>query len=315
YHPRQTEFARLNLSHTVMSKRKLMELVSEHDVAGWDDPRMPTLSGMRRRGYTPEAIRNFCERVGVAKRQNTVEISQLEHGVREDLNRWAPRVMGVLRPLRVVIDNYPVGQVEQLKAVNNPEAPETGTRNVPFSRELYIESDDFLDDPPKKFFRLAPGREVRLRYGYFITCVDVVKDDRTGEITELHCTYDPDTRGGHAPDGRKVRGTIHWVSAPHAIEVEVRLYDHLFIAKRPEGPQGETDYRECLNPNSLETLISCRVEPSLTNAQPGSKYQFERKGYFCVDAVDSSPEHMVFNRTVSLKDSWERIEMGAGRVK
>ena len=312
YHPQQIEFARLNLSHTVMSKRMLLELVEEGHVTGWDDPRMPTLSGMRRRGYTPESIRNFCDRVGVAKRQNTVEIGQLEHSVREDLNRRAPRVMGVLHPLRVVIDNYPEGKVEELEAVNNPEAPETGTRKVPFSRELYIERDDFREDPPKKFFRLAPGREVRLRYGYFITCVDVVKDERTGEVTELHCTYDPETRGGHAPGRRKVRGTIHWVSASHAIEAEVRVYDHLFTTERPDDPQDGTDYREYLNPISLETLPSCRVEPSLADAQPGGKYQFERQGYFCVDTSDSSAEHLVFNRTVSLRDSWARIQKITG---
>ena len=312
YHPRQYEFARLNLSHTVMSKRKLLELVEEGHVSGWDDPRMPTLSAMRRRGYTPESIRDFCERVGVAKRQNTVEIALLEHCVREDLNKGAPRVMGVLRPLRVVIENYPEGQVEELDAVNNPEDPGMGTRKVPFSRELYIEKEDFREDPPRKFFRLAPGREVRLRYGYFITCVGVVKNEDTGEVVELRCTYDPETRGGQAPDGRKVRGTIHWVSAAHSLGAELRLYDHLFTTERPDEVGDGADFTSYLNPDSSETLRSCRVEPSLSDAEPGSRYQFERQGYFCVDA-DSSPGALVFNRTVSLRDSWAKIERAAGR--
>ena len=312
YHPQQIEFARLNLSHTVLSKRKLIELVEQGHVTGWDDPRMPTLSGMRRRGYTPEAIRNFIDQVGVAKRQNTVEIALLEYCVREDLNKRAARVMGVLRPLRVVIENYPEGQVEELDAVNNPEDPGMGTRKVPFSRELYIEKEDFREDPPKKFFRLAPGREVRLRYGYFITCVGVVKDENTGEVVELRCTYDPDTRGGQAPDGRKVRGTIHWVSAAHSLEADLRLYNHLFTTERPDDVGGGVDFTSSLNPDSLETLKSCRVEPSLADAAPGSRYQFERQGYFCVDA-DSSPQALVFNRTVSLRDSWARIERAAGR--
>ena len=311
YHPQQIEFARLNLSHTVLSKRKLHELVEKGHVRGWDDPRMPTLSGMRRRGYTPESIRSFSERIGVAKRDNTVEIALLEYCVREDLNKRAPRVMGVLRPLRVVIDNYPRDQVEELDAVNNPEDPVMGTRKVPFSRELYIETDDFREEPQKKFFRLAPGHEVRLRYGYFITCVRVVKDVRTGEIVGLHCTYDPETRGSQAPDGRKVKGTIHWVSAAHSLEAEVRLYDHLFTTEKPDDTGDGPDYTSSLNPNSLETLTSCRVEPSLAEAQPGSTYQFERQGYFCVDAVDSSPGALVFNRTVSLRDSWAKIEKGA----
>ena len=315
YHPQQIEFARLNLSHTIMSKRKLLELVEQGHVSGWDDPRMPTLRGMRRRGYTPESIRNFCERVGVAKRDNTVEIALLEHCVREDLNKRAPRVMGVLRPLRVTIDNYPEGQVEELDGVNNPEDPAMGTRKVPFSRELYIERGDFREDPPRKFFRLAPGREVRLRYGYYITCVSVVKDRSTGDVVELHCTYDPETRGGQAPDGRKVKGTIHWVSAAHSLEAEVRLYGNLFTTERPDEAESGSDYRRRLNPDSLETLKSCRVEASLAQAEPGSRYQFERQGYFCVDSVDSvdsSPGAPVFNRTVSLRDSWAKIERGPG---
>ena len=307
HHSQQIEFARLNLSHTVLSKRKLLQLVEEGHMTGWDDPRMPTLSGLRRRGYTPESIRNFCDRIGVARRQNTVEIALLEHCVREDLNIRAPRVMGVLRPLKIIIDNYPEGQVEELEAINNPEDPSMGTRKVPFSRELYIESDDFREDPPGKFYRLAPGREVRLRYGYFVTCVGVVKDEQTGKVVALHCTYDPETKKGQAPDGRKVRGTIHWVSAPHALEAEVRLYDHLFAAERPDELE---DYRTGLNPNSLTVLTSCRIEPSLANAPPGSHYQFERLGYFCVDSVDSKPGAPVFNRTVTLRDSWAKIESG-----
>ena len=312
YHPQQIEFARLNLSHTVMSKRKLLELVQQGHVSGWDDPRMPTLSGMRRRGYTPESIRDFCQRVGVAKRNNTVEIALLEHCVREDLNRRSPRVLGVLRPLRLIIDNYPEHQVEELEGVNNPNAPELGTRMIPFSRELYIEQEDFSEEPPKGYFRLAPGREVRLRYGYLVTCVGVVKDQGTGEVLELHCTYDPETRGGQAPDGRKVKGTIHWVSASHALEAKVRLYDHLFTTEKPEEASDGADYRDSINPNSLETLTGCRVEPSLATAKPGDSYQFERQGYFCVDSVDSSPGALVFNRTVSLRDSWASMERRAG---
>ncbi len=305
YHPQQIEFARLNLSYTVLSKRKLVELVGQGHVTGWDDPRMPTVAGLRRRGYPPESIRNFCERIGVAKRDSLVDMALLEHCLREDLNKRAPRVMAVLRPLRVVIDNYPEGAVEELEAVNNPEDPSMGTRKVPFSRVLYIEQDDFREEPPKKFYRLAPGREVRLRYAYFITCVDVVKDEKTGEVVELHCTYDPETRGGDAPDGRKVKATLHWVSAAHSLEAEVRLYDHLFLKANP-GKEG-ADFRNYLNPKSLETLTSCRVEPSLAGAAPGSRYQFERQGYFCVD-VDSSPGRLVFNRTVSLRDTWAKIE-------
>jgi glutaminyl-tRNA synthetase len=302
--PRQIEFARLNLTYMLMSKRKLLELVQEGHVSGWDDPRMPTIVGMRRRGYTPEAIRTFCERIGVAKRENTVDVAQLEHAVREDLNAHAPRVMGVLRPLRVVIENYPEGKTEEVDVINNPEDRSAGTRKVPFSRVLYIERDDFREDPPKKFFRLAPGREVRLRCAYFITCIGVTKDPATGEITELRCTYDPATRGGDAPDGRKVKATLHWVSASHAIDADVRLYDRLFNAEEP-GSSG--DYRADLNPTSLEVVRDCRVEPSLASATPGSRFQFERIGYFCVDR-DSTPSRPVFNRTVTLKDSWARIE-------
>lgn len=302
YHPQQIEFARLNLSNTVLSKRKLVQLVREGRVGGWDDPRMPTLAGLRRRGYTPESIRNFCEQVGVAKRQNVIDIAMLEHAVRDDLNKRAPRVLAVLRPLKVVIENYPDGQTEELDAINNPEDPEAGTRKLPFSRELYVERDDFMEDPPRKFFRLAPGREVRLRYGYFITCTDVIKDD-AGEVVELRCTYDPETRGGQAPDGRRVRGTIHWVSAPHAVDAEARLYDHLFTSERPDD---DDDFMSTLNPNSLEIVPHVKVEPSLLNARPGEKFQFERTGYFAVDP-DSRPGAPVFNRTVTLRDSWKKV--------
>lgn len=307
HRPQQIEFARLNLTHTVMSKRKLLDLVERKYVGGWDDPRLPTLKGLRRRGYTPEAIRTFCEHIGVAKRDATIEMGLLEHFIREDLNRRAPRVMGVLRPLRVVIDNYPEGQVEELEAVNNPEDSSMGTRKVPFSRVVYIEQEDFRENPPKKFFRLSPGQEVRLRYAYIIKCVGVVKDEHTGEVIEVHCTYDPDTRSGSSQAGRKVKGTLHWVSAAHALDAEVRLYEHLFLNSDPNDiPEGE-DCTANLNPNSLERLTGCRVEPSLTNAQPGNRYQFERQGYFCVDP-DSSSGRLVFNRTVSLKDTWAKIE-------
>ncbi len=305
HHPQQIEFARLNLSYTVLSKRKLVQLVEGGYVTGWDDPRMPTLAGLRRRGYTPESIQDFCERIGVAKRESMVDMALLEHCLREDLNKRAPRVMGVLRPLRVVIENYPEDQTEELDALNNPEDPGMGTRKVPFSRVLYIEQEDFREDPPKKFHRLAPGREVRLRYAYFITCVGVVKDEQTGEAVELHCTYDPETRGGDSPDGRKVKATLHWVSAAHALEAEVRLYDHLFL--KPEPSEAGQDFRTYLNPKSLEILTSCRVEPGLAGAAPGSRYQFERQGYFCADP-DSSHEKPVFNRTVPLRDSWARLE-------
>jgi glutaminyl-tRNA synthetase len=304
--PRQIEFARLNLTYTVMSKRRLLELVEEGHVSGWDDPRMPTIVGMRRRGYTPEAIRTFCDRIGVAKRENTVDVALLEHAVREDLNRKAPRVMGVLDPLRVVIENYPENDTEEFEVANNPEDEAAGTRRVPFSRVLYIERDDFREDPPKKFFRLSPGREVRLRGAYFVTCTGLVKDS-DGTIIELRCTYDPATRGGDAPDGRKVKSTLHWVSAAHALGVEVRLYDRLFTSESP-GESG--DYRADLNPGSLVLLTNCRLEPSVADAAPGTRYQFERLGYFCVDP-DSAPGRLVFNRTVSLKDTWARIAQRA----
>jgi len=305
FHPRQIEFARLELTHVVLSKRKLRILVEEGHVAGWDDPRMPTLAGMRRRGYPPEAIRAFCDRIGVAKEQSTVDTALLEHAVREDLNVRVPRAMGVLRPLKVVLENWPEGKTEELPAVNNPEDESAGTRLVPFSRELWIERDDFLEDPPPKFFRLAPGREVRLRWAYFVTCREVVKDG-SGEIVELRCTYDPATRGGDAPDGRKVRGTIHWVSAAHAIGAEVRLYDHLFSNPDPDDvPEGE-DFRSNLNPRSLESLRDCRLEPSLADAPPGARLQLERLGYFCVDP-DSGPGRLVLNRTVGLRDTWAKI--------
>ncbi len=307
YHPQQIEFARINLTYTVMSKRMLLRLVQEGFVRGWDDPRMPTLSGLRRRGYTPEAIQNFCRRTGVAKANSTIDIAFLEHCLRQDLNQRAQRVMGVLHPLRLVIDNYPEGQVEELDAVNNPEDPDAGTRKVPFSRVLYIEQEDFREDAPEKYFRLVPGREVRLRYAYFITCVDVLKDEQSGEVVEVHCTYDPATRGGDSPDGRKVKSTLHWVSAEHALEAEVRLYDHLFSKEDPTDVEDGTDFRAYLNPNSLEILTSCRVEPILAGAPPGSRYQFERLGYFCVDP-DSFPEKLVFNRTVSLRDTWSKIQ-------
>jgi glutaminyl-tRNA synthetase len=304
--PQQIEFARLNLTHTVMSKRRLRKLVEGGHVAGWDDPRMPTLSGLRRRGYTPGSVRSFCEGVGVARRENAIQLGRLEHSIREELNRRAPRVMAVLRPLRVVIENYPENQVEELEAVNNPEDAGMGTRKVPFSRVLYIERDDFLEDPPKKFFRLAPGREVRLRYAYFITCVGVRKDEESGEIVELRCTYDPATRGGDAPDGRKVRGTLHWVSASHALEAEARLYDVLFTREDPDDVDEGEDLTACLNPRSLEILNGCRLEPSLASASPGDHYQFERLGYFCLDP-DSAERSLVFNRTVTLRDSWAKI--------
>jgi len=307
YHPQQIEFARLNLSHTVLSKRKLIQLVQERHVAGWDDPRMPTISGVRRRGYTPEAIRNFCDRIGVAKRDSTVDIALLEHCVREDLNKRAPRAMAVLRPLKVVIDNYPEDKVEELDAVNNPEDPSMGTRKVPFSKVLYIEQDDFREKPPKEFFRLAPDREVRLRYAYFIRCVGVVKNAWTGEPVELHCVFDPSTRGGDAPDGRKVKATLHWVSGEHAVKAEIRLYDHLFAKTDPSNVAEGEDFKSSLNPKSLETLTSCFVEPGLRGKPPGSRVQFERQGYFCVDP-DSSDDTLVFNRTVTLKDTWAKIE-------
>ncbi len=304
YHPQQIEFARLNLSYTVMSKRLLKQLVDEGHVRGWDDPRMPTLSGLRRRGYTPEAIRNLCDAVGVAKTNSTVDIELLEYHVRQDLNQRAPRVMAVLHPLRLVIDNYPDEQVEELDAENNPEDASAGTRKIPFSKVLYVERDDFVEDPPRKWFRLAPGREVRLKHAYYVTCTGVVKDEESGEVVELHCTYDPATRGGWSEDGRKVRGTLHWVSAAHALEAEVRLYDRLFTVPDPMGQEG--DFMSFVNPESLVTLTSCQVEPSLADAAPGSPYQFLRLGYFCVDP-DSSEGKLVFNRTESLRDTWAKI--------
>ncbi len=303
----QIEFDRLNLTYTLLSKRKLLQLVQEKRVSGWDDPRMPTISGIRRRGYTPEAIRNFCGAIGVSKTNGSIELAMLEHFVREDLNKRAPRVMAVLRPLRVVIDNYPENQVEKMDAVNNPEDANAGTRKVPFSRVLYIEQDDFREDPPKQYFRLSPGREVRLRYGYFITCKSLVKNDK-GEVVEVHCTYDPETRGGNSPpDGRKVKATIHWVSAAHAVDAEVRLYESLFTCEDPNRTSEGEDFTANLNPLSLEVLPQCKVEPSLAEAAPGSRYQFERLGYFCVDR-ESLPGKLVFNRTVALKDTWAKIE-------
>ncbi|MFO0982624.1 MAG: glutamine--tRNA ligase/YqeY domain fusion protein [Planctomycetota bacterium] len=311
HHPQQIEFARLNLSYTVMSKRKLLELVQGGHVSGWDDPRMPTLVGIRRRGYTPESIRSFCKRIGVAKFNSVIDMSWLEESVRDDLNRRAPRVMAVLRPLRVVIENYPEGQVEWLDAINNPEDASAGSRKVPFARELWLEQEDFREQPPKKFFRLAPGREVRLRYAYFITCVGVVKDERTGEVIELRCTYDPRTRGGDSPDGRKVKATLHWVAAQHSLPARVHLYDHLFTKADPDDVAEGQDFKANLNPRSLEVVSGARVEQSLQGAAPGARYQFERLGYFCVD-TDSRPGALVFNRTVTLRDTWAKIEKAEG---
>jgi glutaminyl-tRNA synthetase len=315
YHPQQIEFARLNLTYTVLSKRRLIELVRDEHVSGWNDPRMPTISGFRRRGYTPESIRNFCERIGVSKFNGVIDTSWLEDSLREDLNKRALRVLAVLRPLRVVITNYPEENVEELEAINNPEDPAAGTRKIPFSRELYIERDDFQEKPPKGFFRLSPGSEVRLRYAYFVKCTDVVKDPKTGEVVEVHCTYDPNTRGGAAPDGRKVKGTIHWVSARHGRQAEARLYDHLFAKADPDEVEEGQTYLANLNPRSLEILRSCWVEPTLAGARPGDRYQFERLGYFCVDPVDSSPNALVFNRTVSLRDSWAKMEKAQQKTK
>jgi glutaminyl-tRNA synthetase len=310
-HPQQIEFARLNLSYTVMSKRKLLQLVQQHYVSGWDDPRMPTLAGMRRRGYTPEAIRNFCERIGVGKRDSLVDYALLEYCVREDLNHTAQRVMGVLRPLKVVIENYPEHQVEQLEAINNPEDASAGARKVPFSRVIYIERDDFMENPPKQFFRLSPGREVRLRYAYFIKCAGVVKDEK-GEPVELRCTYDPATRGGDTPpDGRKVKATLHWVSAAHAMDAEVRLYGMLLNRADPSEEKGGATFKDFINPDSLEVIESAKLEPSLAGAPAGSRYQFERLGYFCVDP-DSTPDKMVFNRTVTLRDTWAKVAKAEG---
>ena len=307
YHPQQIEFDRLNLTYTLLSKRKLLTLVQDGHVSGWDDPRMPTISGIRRRGYTPEALRNFCNAIGVSKTNGTIELALLEHFLREDLNKRVPRVMAVLRPLRVVIDNYPEDSVEEMEAVNNPEDADMGTRKAPFSRVLYIEQDDFKEIPPKQFYRLSPGREVRLRYGYFIKCTGVVKDENTGEVVEIHCTYDPATRGGNAPDGRKVKSTIHWVSAAHAIDAEVRLYDNLFTREDPNETDEGENFTANLNPRSLEVLGGAKLEPSLRDAAEGGRYQFERLGYFCVDP-DSAPGKPVFNRTVALRDTWAKIE-------
>ncbi|PYY15491.1 MAG: glutamine--tRNA ligase [Acidobacteria bacterium] len=305
----QLEFDRLNLTYTLLSKRKLLQLVNEGHVRGWDDPRMPTLSGVRRRGYTPEALRNFCNSIGVSKTNGSIELAMLEHFLREDLNKRVPRVMAVLRPLKLVIDNYPEGQVEEMDAINNPEDASAGTRKVPFSRVLYIERDDFREIPPKQFYRLSPGREVRLRYGYFVTCTNVVKD-ANGEVVEVHCTYDPATRGGNAPDGRKVKSTIHWASAAHAINAEVRVYDNLFLKEDPNDVEEGRDWTSNLNPNSLEVIRDAKLEPSLANGPSGARYQFERLGYFCVDP-DTKPGALVFNRTVPLKDTWAKLEKRA----
>tara|TARA_R110002167_G_scaffold101940_1_gene264980 strand:+ start:415 stop:2106 length:1692 start_codon:yes stop_codon:yes gene_type:complete len=307
FHPQQIEFARLNMTYTVMSKRKLLELVKGDYVSGWDDPRMPTICGMRRRGVTPESLRAFCKTIGVTKFNSMTDKVVLENCIRDHLNQSAPRVMGVLNPLRVVIDNYPEDSSEELDAVNNPNDETAGTRKVPFSKVIYIEKDDFMEDPPKKFFRLSPGKEVRLRYAYFVTCVDVVKDEN-GEVVELHCTYDPETKGGDAPDGRKVKATLHWVSEAHALDAEVRLYDHLFSIPDPDDVPEDVDYKTNLNPHSLQVLSGCKLEPSLKEAEPGSRFQFERLGYFCVDTRDSTPGKPVFNRTVTLRDTWARLE-------
>jgi glutaminyl-tRNA synthetase len=310
YHPRQIEFARLRLSHTVLSKRYLLQLVNEGYVSGWDDPRMPTLAGMRRRGYTPEAIRDFLQRIGVAKNESLVDIALLEHCLREDLNKRAPRVMVVQRPLRLVIENYPEGKVEQFEAVNNPEDDAAGTRLVPFTRELWVERDDFREDPPKKWFRLAPGREVRLKHAYYVTCTSVVKDERTGEVVELRCTHDPESRGGSSPDGRRVRGTLHWVSAAHAQEAQIRLYDHLFTKPDPGEVEEGGSFKDNTNRDSLEILSGCKAEPGLAGAEPGSRFQFLRLGYFCVDP-DSTSQELVFNQTIGLRDTWAKLEQSS----
>ncbi|MBT7616914.1 MAG: glutamine--tRNA ligase, partial [Calditrichaeota bacterium] len=315
FHPQQIEFGRMSINYTVVSKRKLIQLVESGIVNGWDDPRMPTLSGMRRRGYTPMSIRNFLDLTGVAKHNSTVDFALLEHSVREDLNKIAPRRMAVLNPLKVIIDNYPDDLVEEMDAINNPEDESAGTRKVPFSKELFIEHSDFMEDPPKKFFRLGPGREVRLRYGYFITCNEFVKDEKSGEITELHCTYDPASRGGNSPDGRKVKATLHWVSASHAVKAEVRLFSHLFMSENPEAVEDGVDWKTNINPESLEVLSEAMLEPCLKDEKPGYKCQFERQGYFCLDEFDSSPDHLVFNRTTTLRDTWARIQKQAKKGK
>ncbi len=311
HHPQQIEFARLNISYTILSKRILVRLVNDGRVNGWDDPRMPTLSGLRRRGYTPDSIRNFIGRIGVAKRDSMVAAADLEYGIREELNRRAPRVMAVLRPLKLIIDNYPEDHVEQLEAVNNPEDAAMGTRQLPFSRELYIEREDFREDPPRKFFRLAPGREVRLKHAYIIKCERVDKDERTGEVIAVHCTYDPETKSGAAQAARKVKGTLHWVSAAQSIPATVRLYSHLFTKENPLETDEGGDFTDYLNPDSLETLTSCRVEPSLADAVPGTSCQFMRQGYFCLDPVDSTDDALVFNRTVPLRDTWAKMQKAA----
>jgi glutaminyl-tRNA synthetase len=310
HHSQQIEFARLNLTNTVMSKRKLRELVENNQVSGWDDPRMPTISGLRRRGYTPKSIRNFCDEIGIAKRDTQVEMALLEHCVRADLNPTAPRVMGVLKPLKMVLVNYPEDITEEFDAVNNPEDSGMGTRKVPFSQIIYIESEDFREDPPSKFFRLAPGREVRLRYAYYVTCVGVIKDPVTDEITEIHCTYDPESKGGSSADGRRVRGTLHWVSAKHSLNAEVRLYNTLLSATESQDANGDNDVADSLNPDSLDIVMDCQVEPSLLTAVAGVTYQFERQGYFCIDSEDSDSAHLVFNRTVQLRDSWAKVKTG-----
>ncbi|MCQ9205559.1 MAG: glutamine--tRNA ligase/YqeY domain fusion protein [Omnitrophica bacterium] len=307
-HPQQIEFARLNLTYTIMSKRKLQDLVEGGCVNGWDDPRMPTLAGLRRRGVSPQAIRNFCERIGVAKMNSVVDVALLEHFIREDLNKRAQRVMAVLRPLKVIIDNYPETKVEEFDADNNPEDSSMGARKIPFSRVIYIEQEDFQENPSKKFFRLAPGKEIRLKHAYYIKCERVVKDEKTGEIIELHCTYDPESRGGGTKDGRKVKGTLHWVSVSQALGAEIRLYDHLLTKANPSEEKEGSDFKNYLNPNSLQILANCQLEPSLANAAPGTRYQFLRQGYFCVDSVDSSAKKLIFNRTVSLRDTWAKIE-------
>ena len=306
-HPRQIEFARLNLNYTVMSKRKLLQLVEEGHVSGWDDPRMLTISGLRRRGYTPASIRNFCDQIGIGKRESWIDMGVLENSIREDLNEKAARVMGVLEPLKVVIENYPDDLVEEIEAQNHPQKPEMGTRKLPFSKELYIEKSDFLEDPPKKFFRLGPGREVRLRYGYYITCNSYETDPETGQVTLLRCSYDPETKGGTSPDGRKVKGTIHWVSAKHALGCEVRLYDRLFNVPHPDADKS-VDFKDHLNPDSSGSLTDCKIEPSLKNITKGTSVQFERQGYFCLDSVDSKPDELVFNRIVTLRDSWAKLK-------
>jgi glutaminyl-tRNA synthetase len=314
YPPQQIEFARLNVSYTVMSKRKLLELVEEGYVNGWDDPRMPTISGLRRRGYTPESIRKFSEKSGIVKRNAVVDVSLLEHSIREDLNKKASRVLSVLNPLKVVIENYPDEKIEELEAINNPEDSTMGTRKLPFSKTIFIEKDDFREDPPKKFFRLAPGKEVRLRYAYIIKCEEVIKDQTTGEVIELRCSYDPETKSGTGKSNKKVKGTIHWVSAEHAIDAEVRLYDRLFTVENPLGNK-DKDFKEFINPHSLEIIKNCKLEPSLSNAEKGERFQFERLGYFCVDSVDSLKDRLVFNRIVPLRDAWSKIEKAQQKQK